>query len=350
MEIACVTMPDAALRAVGEERRSSPEDVWEDELRRLEGIGATLESERAGEAFFAVDGLRGMYGGARSGVLEAARRAATMPARIGVAPTRFAAFAAASRPSASGGGGWEVVAAAELGDFLGSLPVTSLVSRLGLGEREAEVFVETLRRLGIVTLGALAALSPARVADRFGPIGLRAHGLARGEEPPLRPRRPHEELAAEIELPEGTAGSRLERALELLVDRFLAAPQRKGRTVLALRFGATLGGDGGSWSVEQGLARPTASARVLRRVLGPRLEALPAPASELRLRAVALGPPAGEQIELSVRGYEQRLHRLGEAVREVRSAQGAEALLKVLPVDPASRVPERRAVLTPFRP
>jgi hypothetical protein len=37
-------------------------------------------------------------------------------------------------------------------------------------------------------------------------------------------------------------------------------------------------------------------------------------------------------------------------VREVRAAQGAEALLKVLPVEPGSRVPERRAVLTPYRP
>jgi hypothetical protein len=35
-------------------------------------------------------------------------------------------------------------------------------------------------------------------------------------------------------------------------------------------------------------------------------------------------------------------------VREVRAAQGAEALLKILPVDSASRVPERWAMLTPY--
>jgi protein ImuB len=342
MEIACVMVPEPALREVGEERRSPPEDVWEDELRRLEGIGAALESERAGEAFFAIDGLRGIHGGVRSGVVEAAKAAATLPLLVGVAPTRFAAFAAAE-------GGEEVVPPLGLDEFLGPLPVRSLLSRLDLGEREAGVFVETLRRLGIGTLGALAALAPGRIADRFGPPGLLALGLARGEEPPLRPRRPHEELAAEVELPEGTAGSQLDRALELLVDRFLAAPQRKGRSVLGLRFGALLG-DGGSWSVEQGLGRPTASARVLRTGLGPRLEALPAPATSLRLRAIALGPPVGDQLELSVGGQEQRRHRLGDAVREVRVAQGPEALLKILSVDPASRVPERRAVLTPFRP
>ena len=42
------------------------------------------------------------------------------------------------------------------------------------------------------------------------------------------------------------------------------------------------------------------------------------------------------------------LGALGAAVREVRATQGASALLKILPVDSASRVPERWAMLTPF--
>lgn len=151
----------------------------------------------------------------------------------------------------------------------------------------------------------------------------------------------------EIDLPEGTAGSQLERALELLVDRLLAAPRRKGRTLLGLRLGALLGG-GGSWSVAQGLGRPTSSARALRAVLLPRLEELPAPAVSLSLRAVRLGPPAADQLELSEPGEESRRHRLGAALREVRAAQGADSLLKVLPVDASSRLPERRAILTPF--
>jgi protein ImuB len=339
MEIACVLIAESLLRAAGDERRLPPEDVWEEELRRLEGIGAALESERAGEAFFALDGLRGIHGGERAAVAAAARDAARLPVRIGVAPTRFAAFAAADDES--------VIPASAIREFLARIPTATLTARLGLAQRQSEELSETMKRLGIRTLGALAALSPAQVADRFGPAGLRARQIACGEEDALRVRRPYEELAAEIDLPEGTAGSLLESALELLVDRFLAAPQRKDRTVLGLRLGALLA-DGGSWSTEQGLGRPTASARVLRTVLAPRLEALPAPAVTLRLRAIALGPPPGDQLELLARGQEQRRHRLDDAVREVRSAQGAEALLKVLPVDPASRVPERRVVLTPF--
>jgi hypothetical protein len=51
---------------------------------------------------------------------------------------------------------------------------------------------------------------------------------------------------------------------------------------------------------------------------------------------------------MEVGGAEPRRRRLGEAVREVLAAQGADALLRVLPVDAASRVPERRHLLTPF--
>jgi len=233
--------------------------------------------------------------------------------------------------------------------YLSEVLVSAIADRLGLPEREAGNLVETLRRLGIETLGDLAALPADRVADRFGPPGLRALRLARAEEELLvvRRRGSWDELGEEIELPEGTAGDRLERALELLIDRLLASPRRKERTVLGLRLGALLG-NGGSWSVEQGLGRPTANPRALRVVLAPRLGELPAAAVSLRLHAVGFGPRAADQLQLAVRGDEARRRRLGAALREVRAAQGADSLLKVLPVDDASRVPERRALLTPF--
>lgn len=233
--------------------------------------------------------------------------------------------------------------------LVSELPVAVLADRLGLPEREAGNLVETLCRLGIGTLGELATLSPSHVADRFGPPGMRALRIACGEDEllPVSVHGAWDELLEEIELPEGTAGSQLERALELLVDRLLAAPRRKGRTLLGLRLGAGLG-DGGSWSVAQGLGRSVASARALRALLLPRLEELPAPAVSLWLRAVRLGPRAAEQLELAVRGDESRRHRLATALREVRAAQGADSLLKVLPVDAASRLPERRTMLTPY--
>jgi len=302
-------------------------EATESAVRALEALGAAVESERPGEAFFSLDGLRGLYGGSSAGVVAAARRVLGTEKAIGTGTTRFAAYLVAT--------GWPR-----------PVPVAALRTRLG-SEREAADLVEALERLGIETVAAFARLGDDQVADRFGPPGLEALRLCRGEEEPLRPRTPHEELSEEIELPEGTAGRQLDRALELLVDRLLAAPQRRGRTLLGLRLGARLAA-GGSWSVAQGLGRPSAAPRVLRSVLAPRLEELPGPATSLRLRAIGLGPPARDQLELAVGGDEPRRRRLGAAVREVRAVQGAEALLKILPVDAASRVPERWAMLTPY--
>ena len=112
--------------------------------------------------------------------------------------------------------------------FVSDLPVAALRDRLGLPEREATHLVAMLERLGVGTLGELAQLAPAHVADRFGRPGLRALRIARAEEEllVLGVHGAWEELAEEMELPEGTAGSRLVRALELLVDRLLAAPRR----------------------------------------------------------------------------------------------------------------------------
>jgi protein ImuB len=333
MEVACVLIPETGLADPVEAG-----ELTERLLCRLERIGAAVESEWPGEAFFALDGLRGIHGGKSSGVLAAARRAVEMEVRIGVGTNRFLSRAAAQREA--------IVPPPAAGDFLAALPVSMLAGRLELPPREAGSLIETMRRLGIETLGALAALPADRVADRFGPAGLRGLGLARGEDSPLRPRRPREDLVEEVELPEGAAGGQLEHALKLLVARLLAAPQRKGRTVLGLRLGALLSA-GGSWSVDQGLGRPTASARALRAVLMPRLETLPGPVAALRLRALGLGPPVGDQLELSVHGSEHRRRRLGEAIREVRAAQGGDSLLTIVPLDSASRFPERWAMLTP---
>jgi protein ImuB len=324
--------PELALIPPDPERA---EHSWEEALRRLEGIGAEVESDRAGEAFFEAGGLLGLWGGIE-GVLERARRELGASVRLGLAPGRFCAYVAAGHGAVVGRGSARA--------FLAPLPISLLCGRLG--DDEADDLPNELERLGIATLGQLAGLPRDAVADRFGQLGLRARRLARGEDEPLRPRPVREAIAVELELPEAVSGQQLERALELLISRLLAHRARRGRNMRALRLSARLAA-GGGWRREVALRRASADRARLADALLPHLALLPAPAATLRLEATTLGPAAGEQLTLSGPD-EERHRRISEAVRQARSAAGADAVLRVLEVDPDSRVPERREVLMPW--
>ena len=333
------------------------EALAERALRRLESIGAAVEPGRPGEAFFAIEGLRTLYGTPEQ-VLAKARRAVGPPVRIGAGPNRICAHAAARRMRARRPP--LIVSERQAPRVVAGLPVRAFGDRIGSSPRERgglaataarrveeASLVDALERLGVRTLGELASLPAEAVADRFGELGLRALRLARGADQPLRPRSPHEELRSDLELPEAASGQQLERALELLIERLLAHRARAARTFRRLRLEARLAA-GGGWRTEVAMRSASASAERLRLALSPKLGELPGPASRLGLRALELGPGAADQGSLHRSPAEERRGRLTEAVRQVRAAAGRDAVLRVLEVDPGSRIPERRATLTPF--
>jgi protein ImuB len=310
--------------------------------------------------------LRGLYGGSLDGVLEVTRGAVGRGARLGCAPGRFSAYAAAlrARPRRSSGpggarsqvrplvaspvtvgqGGSVTVQAGAVRGFLEPLPVGLLRSRPGL-----EHLPDLLERLGIRTLGQLSALSAAATAERFGHPGLLARDLAQGRDTPLEPRRPSEPVVERLELPEAASGPQLERALELLVARVLSRPERRGRTLRALGLAARFV-EGGTWRTRATLRSASADAGRLHLVLAPKLAELPAPAESIALEVEGWGPPAQDQGRLieDRSPAAVRRARIAEAVGQLRQAVGPEAALRVLAVDPDSRLPERRAVLAPY--
>jgi protein ImuB len=325
--------------------------AWEMLASALEGIGAALELDRPGLAYFEADGLRGLHGG-DDGVIAAAREAVRAAgraaigvgraARVGAGPTRFCALAAALDASSRRA---VVVDGKGARRYLASQPVELLRFR---GETAA--LVEPLRRLGIRTLGELRDLSPGRpdaVADRFGEAGVLAHRLAGGADTPLRTRRVEDRLEESLELGEPGSGQALERVLGVLVDRLLARPERRGRTLRAASLYARLV-EGGSWRERVVFRQALSDAGRMRLALSLRLALLPAPAEGLRLAVERFGPPDGEQGTLLKSARTARLASLREAVSQVRTVAGPEAALRALCVDPDSRVPERRVVFTPF--
>jgi protein ImuB len=330
-----------ALRLVAPD----PEGVrslWGVVLDRLEAIGAQVESDHAGAAFFAADGLHGIHGGDLAGVLNAARRALGAGARFGAAPSRFASHAAALQARPRRGRSSKVVVDTKVRDFLAPLPVGLLRTR-----PELQALPEVLERLGIRTLGELASLPSRAVAERFGHPGLLALDLSRGRDTPLEPRRPFEPVVERLDLPEAASGQQLERALELLIARVLARRERRGRSLRALAVSARFVA-GGTWRTAVTLRHASADPMRIRLALAQKLTELPAPSESLALEVEAFGPPAQDQGRLLDEADVVRRARLGEAVSQARQAAGADAALRVLDVDPDSRIPERRAVLAPF--
>lgn len=333
--------------------------AWETVLGALEGIGAAVESAHPGKAYFEAEALRRLYGGHLEGVLARAREAVRVPARIGVGPSRFCSFAAASRTRSRRRA--TIVPKGAARAFLAPLPVELLYARSELwagGGRRGSLpaggaqdgggdLPGALDRLGIRTLGELAALPRAAVADRFGRLGLRARELAFGHDTPLAPRPPHERLVERIELPEAASGQQLERMLELLIDRLLARPERRGRALRKLWLCARFV-EQGTWRREIPLREATVARDRLRLALAPKLSELEAPIEQLSIEVAAFGPPVCDQLVFKAPDETERRRRLAEALRQTRAVAGGHSLLRVLEVDPGSRIPERRAVLTPF--
>ncbi len=347
-------------------------EEWERLLCALEDIGAAVESTREGLAYFEAGGLRGMHG-SQAHTIALARRALGRPAKIGAGPTRFCALAAALQASARRA---KVVDARAASRYLAARPV----ELLGFREQTAAL-VGPLKRLGVRTLGELRELAPAHpghegarpghdparsthegaysdhtagrsaardaLADRFGEGGILAHRLASGEDKPLLPRDPEETLEERMDVGDVGSGEMLRRVLGVLVDRLLARPERRARTLRAVVLSARLVG-GGTWRERVVFRQALSDARRVNMALSLRLPLLPAPAESLRLGVERFGPAAGEQHTLLAQGAGARRGRLEEAVKQIRTVAGADAALRAVCVDPDSRVPERRVVLTPM--
>ena len=314
------------------------EQAWEEILRRLEDAGFAVDAPEPGCVYFETRSVERLYGGLERALERAV--AAVGPgwdACVGAADRRFAALAAASvaRP-----GQKVVVSDDRTSEFLAPLP-------LGLLELERDRRQE-LRDLGVRCLGDLAALPGDAVAERLGRDGSRAWRLARGgRRARVQGRRPPAEIAEALEFPEALGNElTLRRALETLVERTLARPERGGRFVRKVALSARLVG-GGSWRRTLTLREAAAEADRIGVALAPRLAEIPAPVVELRLELAELSHSCGQQLQLVKLAGGERHTRLKEGLRQVRASTGGGSVCSVVEVAPWSRIPEQRALFVP---
>jgi protein ImuB len=317
---------------------AAAEREWEGILRRLEDAGISVEPAGLGCAYFETRGVERLYGGLENALQRALEAVgSSWDPRVGAAERRFAALAAATvaRP-----GQMLVVSDEQSPAFLAPHPLTLLP--LETGRRQE------LQDLGVRTIGGLAALPDASVAERLGADGRRAHGLARGgSKRRVRGRRQPAEIVETLAFPEAVGNElTLRRAFGALLEQVLARPERGGRFIRKIALSARLVG-GGSWRRTATLRDPTSERERLKAALAPKLAELPAPVLELRLELVDLTESTGMQLELvRSEGAVVRSH-LREGLKQVRASTGSGSVCSVVEVSPWSRIPESRALLVP---
>ncbi len=232
------------------------------------------------------------------------------------------------------------VSQAETRQALAALPL----SALGLGE----AVIGRLAGLGVIDAGGLARLPEGTLAHRFGPEGVRAVRLARGEDDsPLVPYLPETlpEEAADLEAPADSAEPLL-FVLKRLADR--VAARLAGRGLGATRLKLVIKLDPrGEERIAVPLAQPTA---VAARWLLPLKEhlfslRLPAAVVALRLMAVEVAPTAVEQLAFGDRP--EAMAALEGVLARLAVRLGDDALFAAEPVERYR--PERAYRAVPFR-
>ena len=229
-------------------------EAWEGALGALEAIGAAVESPRPGLAYFEVGTLRAIHG-TPAATLAAAARALEGRARVGAAPTRFCALAAAlavrsRRPL--------VLEGEHARRWLAGQPV----ELLGIARRPRS-WCRRSRAWACARSASCAKLGRAALSRPLRGGGRARASAASGEDTPLRARcRAGATGGVDGGAARRAPGSALARVLGVLVDRLLARSERRGRTLRAVMLAAQLIA-GGGWREQvvfrQALATPSAS-------------------------------------------------------------------------------------------
>ncbi len=206
-----------------------------------------------------------------------------------------------------------------------------------------------LQRLGIRTVGEVARLPVTDLVRHLGAQGRTLHAMARGEVREGVPLlSPPSSIRVHLDFPSPT-GDRpaLDRALDYLVRRIMAHAERKGRGLHHLRIGGGLE-DQGSWEVEVTLHQPSVRPDRIMLALRTRLNLSPPPRAleSIFLEVLALGPTLHQMTFLS--GASAFPDGIRKAVRDLRLRTGKNPILRVVDLDPHSRIPERRYGLLPM--
>lgn len=204
-------------------------------------------------------------------------------------------------------------------------------------------------RLGLRTMGDLAALPPARLAARFGPNGRLAWELASGtDKREIQLRTREESVVEELEMPTpAVSRDMLLLGIRQLVTRAFGRSVLAGKHVRQVTLRAFLENKR-SWEKPLVMKEPVGQ-HALIRALELRLQALelPGPVEAIALQLSGIVTNIAHQGMLPI--FQSRhINPVTEAVDQLRHRYGSNPVYRVVEVEPWSRIPERRHALITY--
>ena len=317
--------------------------VFHQMLSSLQRVSDRVEEADLGIAYVGMGGLEELYGGeARlvNALLNCVPR--DLAPRVGVAETKFPALVAA-RTSASMG----VVRVPEDAEaFLAPHSVDLLPIAPGV--------TADLHRLGLHTMGDVAAMKPDLLVDRFGHEGERAWDLSRGvDHSPLVPLKGEEPVVERIPIPTSTTSLELLlAAVDTLLKRAYSRPRMRGRYAGMASLECLLSRPP-SWEKQVHFKQEVGDWERASAIVRGKLEVdhPQAPVEEVTLALSDLTGESGVQAGLFHDLREDSRGRLLEAERRlIPRMDGKHALYRVVNVAPWHPAPEMRAFQVPIDP
>ena len=318
---------------------------WDRVIGHLADCFPGVESTDPGHAYIDIGGLTTLYGGI--GGLTSRLRAAVpgdWEVRLGMGTGKFAAYCAAEQSGAN-----QMLPAPTSPDALRSFLADLPLSLLPLSEATQRL----LEDFGLQCIGDLAAQPQAALRARFGPDGARAWELAQGRDhAPLRPLPAAPTVADRLEFPfPAVSVEAFSSGLLALLQRLYRLPAMEGRAAgRAVLIGQI--SDHPTWSFKHTFkelaASPAAAHSALQAGLaglGAGPLGLPGPVEDLQVELGRLDAMPTIQAEL---WSQSRKTDLQVAVARLGKRLAGEALLRVIEVEPWSRIPERRQALVRF--
>jgi DNA polymerase IV len=312
--------------------------VFNDILDALELKSPLVEGLELGDIYIGTDGLQLLY--ANDDVLAGAIRESipyTFDARIGIAEGKFPAYlAAVYSPQA----GYKVLPS-DIGAFLKDLPCDLLPVSI---KSKAK-----LHDFGLNTLSHLALMSPAKLQAQFGPEGQVIWELANGwDDTPLYPRLSEENIKESTTLISVTVSLDLIlMTLEAMLSKAFVRLGQKGMGISNITIW-TRSWVSEHWEQNVRFKEPAMNSRTAMSRIKQFIENAPqpGPVEQLGMKITGTGRPNGKQKSLmsQVRAQEHLL----EEIKQLEFRLGGPLLFQVKDVEPWSRIPERRCILSPL--